>query len=66
MHMSQPLRAKLLPKLQARYGRRDRAGKARLPDELCEDHGYERKHASRLPRAATPNPTRRPNLHSAS
>lgn len=46
MHMSHPLKTELLRKLQARYSRRDRAGKMRLPDELCEDHVYERKYAS--------------------
>lgn len=59
MHMSQPLKTELLPKLQARYARRDRAGKMRWLDELCEDHGYERKYASRLLRAAVPAPTGR-------
>ena len=61
MHMSHPLKTELLPKLQARYSRRGRAGKMRLLDELCEDHGYERKYASRLLRAATPAPTGRPH-----
>lgn len=59
--MSQTLKTELLPKLQARYARRDRAGKQRLLDELCEDHGYERKYASRLLRAATPAPSGRPH-----
>ena len=48
MNMSQELKAKLLPKLQARYARRNREGKSRMLDELCEDHGYDRKYALTL------------------
>ena len=43
MNMSQELKEHLLPKVQARYAQRSRAGKSRLLDEFCEDHGYERK-----------------------
>ena len=43
MNMNQNLKADLLPKLQARYARRGRAGKTGMLDELCEDYGYERK-----------------------
>lgn len=46
--MSQELKEKLLPKLQVRYARRNRDGKSLMLDELCEDHGYDRKYASKL------------------
>ena len=42
-NMNQNLKADLLPKLQAGYVRRGRAGKTGMLDELCEDYGYERK-----------------------
>lgn len=48
MKMSRALREGLLEKVQARYAQRDRQGKGRMLDELCEDHGYERKYAIRL------------------
>ena len=38
----------LLPKLRARYACRNREGKSRMLDELCEDFGYERKYAIKL------------------
>jgi hypothetical protein len=60
MNMSYVLKTELLPKLQARYARRDRQGKARLLDELCEDYGYDRKYASRLLRTPAPVPTAGP------
>jgi hypothetical protein len=59
MHMSHTLKSDLLPKLQARYGRRSRDGKSRMLDELCEDHGYERKYAIRLLRDTRPPPSGR-------
>lgn len=37
-----------LPKIQARYQKRNREGKSRMLDELCEDHKYERKYAIKL------------------
>ena len=48
MHMSQELKAKWLSKSQVRYARRNREGKSRMLDELCEDYGYERKYAIKL------------------
>jgi hypothetical protein len=52
--MSKELRSQWLPKLQARYAGRGREGKSRMLDELCEDHGYERKYAIKLLSAALP------------
>ena len=37
MNMSQELKSQWLPKAQARYARRNREGKSRMLDELCED-----------------------------
>jgi len=48
MNMSKELKRDWLPKLQERYGRRNREGKSRMLDELCEDHHYERKYAIKL------------------
>lgn len=48
MNMSQELKVKLLSKLQIRYARRNREGKSRMLDELCEDHDYDRKYAIKL------------------
>lgn len=59
MHISQTLKSELLPKLQARYARRSRDGKSRMLDELCEDHGYERKYAIKLLRDTRPPPSGR-------
>ena len=59
MNMNQTLKADLLPKLQARYARRGRAGKTRMLDELCEDYGYERKYAIKLLGLAVPPPSGR-------
>lgn len=42
------LKNRLLPKLRGRYVWRDRAGKTRMLDELCEDYGYERTYAIKL------------------
>jgi len=36
MNMSKELKVDWLPKLQARYARRNREGKGRMLDELCE------------------------------
>ncbi len=52
--MSQAVKETWLPKLQARYTRRNREGKSRMPDEFCEDHDYERKYAIKLLRGALP------------
>ena len=48
MRMSQAVKENWLPKVRARYEKRGRAGKTRMLDELCEDHGYERKYAIKL------------------
>jgi hypothetical protein len=48
MNMSQELKRQWLPKAQARYARRNREGKSRMLDELCEDYHYERKYAIKL------------------
>ena len=48
MNMSQELKSQWLPKAQARYARRNREGKSRMLDELCEDYHYERKYAIKL------------------
>ena len=59
MNLSQDLKSELLPKLRARYARRNREGKSRMLDELCEDHGYERKYAIKLLRDRLPAPSGR-------
>src|SRR5260221_5391538 len=48
MNMSKVLKKDWLPKLQARYGRRNREGKTQMLDELCDDYQYERKYAIKL------------------
>src|SRR2546422_7367299 len=48
MNMSKELKKEWLPKLQARYARRNREGKSRMLDELCDDYQYERKYAIKL------------------
>jgi hypothetical protein len=48
MNMSKALKKDWLPKLQARYARRNREGKTRMLNELCEDYEYERKYAIKL------------------
>jgi hypothetical protein len=48
MHMSHEMKSDLIPKLRIRYARRNREGKSRMLDEVCEDHGYERKYAIKL------------------
>jgi hypothetical protein len=53
------LKNDLLPKLRVRYQQRNREGKTRMLDELCEDHGYERKHAIKLLGDTVPAPNRR-------
>jgi hypothetical protein len=59
MNMSQELKDGLLPKLQGRYLRRSREGRSRMLDELCEDHGYERKYAIKLLGGVLPRPSGR-------
>jgi hypothetical protein len=58
-NMSQAIKTDPLPTLRAHCQRRSRAGKTRLPDELCEDFGYERKHAVKLLRDTAPAPCHR-------
>jgi len=36
MNMSKELKTDWLPKLQVRYSRRNREGKSRMLDEICE------------------------------
>jgi hypothetical protein len=48
MNMSRALKKDWLPKLQARYALRNREGKTRMLDELCDDYEYERKYAIKL------------------
>src|ERR1041384_8849965 len=59
MHMSHEMKSDLLPKLRIRYARRNREGKSRMLDELCEDHRYERKYAINLLSDTLPKPTGR-------
>jgi len=56
MHMSNELKADLLPKLRTRYARRGREAKSRMLNELCEDYGYERKYAIKLFGGSLPEP----------
>lgn len=60
--MSQEMKENWLPKVQARYEKRSREGKTRMLNELCEDHGYERKYAIKLVNGSLPkfNGPRRP------
>lgn len=48
MNMSKELKEDWLPKLHARYLRRNREGKSQMLDEICEDYKYERKYAIKL------------------
>ena len=52
--MSEAMKKDGLAKLIGRYARRHREGKSRMLDELCEDHGYERKYAIKLLGAGLP------------
>jgi len=57
MKMSQTLdRLGQLQRLRERYARRDKAGRTRMLDELCEQYGYERKHAIKLLGDGLPRP----------
>jgi len=57
MHMSQEMKENWLPKVRARYEKRSREGKTRMLNELCEDHGYERKYAIKLVNGTLPKPS---------
>ena len=57
--MTKAIKDDLLPKLHERYARRQREGKTRMLDELCEDYGYERKYASKLHVTSAPTHHRR-------
>ncbi len=46
--MSKEMKKEGLAKLLVRYARRNREGKSRMLDELCEDYKYERKYAIKL------------------
>lgn len=59
MNMSQELKKEWLPKLKARYARRNREGKSRMLDELCEDYAYDRKYAIKLLGDGLPIPSGR-------
>ena len=48
MNMSEELKKDCLTKLMMRYAQRNREGKSRMLDELCEDFKYERKYAIKL------------------
>jgi len=61
MNMSQELKETWLPKLRARYERRNREGKSRMLDELCEDHHYGRKYAIKLLGDSLPAASGRPH-----
>ena len=61
MNMSREMKENWLPKVRARYARRSREGKSRMLNELCEDHGYERKYAIKLLGGGLPAPSRRPH-----
>ena len=60
MSMSKAMKEDLLPKLRERYAKRGREGRSRMLDDLCEDHGYERKYAIKLLGGALPEPGGRP------
>lgn len=64
--MSRAIKADLLPRLQARYARRDRDGRRRMLDELCQDYHYERKYAIKLlgDRLPAPSGRRKPGPES--
>jgi hypothetical protein len=59
MNMSKELKKDWLPKLQVRYSRRNREGKSRMLDEICEDYEYERKYAIKLLCGGLPPPSGR-------
>ncbi len=57
--MSKAIKEDLLANLRERYGRRQREGKTRMLDDLCEDYGYERKYAIKPLGDTTPWPSGR-------
>jgi len=59
MNMSKELKKDWLPKLRARYALRNREGKTRMLDELCDDYQYERKYAIKLLSGGLAPPTGR-------
>jgi hypothetical protein len=59
MNLSRELKTDWLPKLQVRYSRRNREGKSRMLDEICEDYEYERKYAIKLLCGGLPPPSGR-------
>lgn len=59
MNMSKELKSDWLPKLLARYQQRNREGRSRMLDELCQDYDYERKYAIKLLRGGLPVPSGR-------
>lgn len=46
--MNKATQKEQLPKYRQRYKNRGKEGKSRLLDEICEQHGYNRKHAIKL------------------
>ena len=48
MNLSKTIKDDLLPKLRERYACRQRVGKTRMLDALCENYGYDRKSVSKL------------------
>ena len=46
--MSQKIREEMLPRLRQRYANRGLEGRSRMITELCEQFGYNRKHAIKL------------------
>ena len=58
--MSREMSREMLPKLRERYERREREGRGRLLDEVCEQFGYSRKHAIKLLGAKLPAGSGRP------
>ena len=55
--MSQEMKENWLPRVRARFEKRGREGKTQMLDELCEDHGYERKYAIKLLNGSLPEPS---------
>jgi hypothetical protein len=57
--MSKALKKDWLHKLQSRYARRNREGKTRMLNELCEDYQYERRYAIKLFRSSATTDSRK-------
>jgi hypothetical protein len=51
--------AEQLERMRERYRRRNREGKSRILDEVCEQYGYSRKHAIKLLRGRLKKPSGR-------